>query len=86
MSKLTSMEEITSNLLDNPYQIPKDLLMAFIQNFIKKSNNTSSKKSADSSSRVHQPSQHTDYENVNIGNSFLKHVTGDVQQQKQNSY
>ena len=84
MSKLTSMEEITSNLLDNPYQIPKDLLMAFIQNFIKKSNNTSSKKSADSSSRVHQPSQHTDYENVNIGNSFLKHVTGDVQQQKQN--
>ena len=76
------MEEITSNLLDNPYHIPKDLLMTFIQNFMRKSNNTS-KKSADSTSRA-QPTQHTDYENVNIGNSFLKHVTDDVEQHKQN--
>lgn len=77
------MEEITSNVLDNPYKIPKDLLLTFFHNFMKNVS-SSHNKQKDLTIRQQKTTQHTDYENVNIGQSFLKHVDPACIASKQN--
>ncbi|XP_066925723.1 nischarin-like isoform X2 [Clytia hemisphaerica] len=88
VSKIATIQEITSNVLDNPYKMPKDILMAFFQNFIRKASSASPKKNENRQKTQRQTSQqqhqHTDYENINIEqHSFLKHVENTDSQQQQ---
>lgn len=62
--------QATSGLIENPFNIQNELLMAFFQDFIHK---TSSSKRDNSTKK--NPQQ-TNYENIDIGLSFLRHVDG----------